>query len=44
MHLGGSYWLVPRLGGLGTNWHLHVWTLLMVALCAPAALSANAMA
>jgi hypothetical protein len=41
MHLGGSYWLVPRLCGLGTNWPLHVWTLLMVALCARAALSAN---
>jgi hypothetical protein len=44
MYLAGSYWPVPRLCGLGTNWPLHVWTLLMVALCAHAALSANAMA
>jgi hypothetical protein len=40
MHLGGSYWLVPRLCGWGTNWPLHAWTLLMVALCARAGLSA----
>jgi hypothetical protein len=41
MHLGGSYWLVPRLCGWATNWPLHGWTLLMVALCARAALSAS---
>ncbi|MTV23997.1 hypothetical protein FTX61_00965 [Nitriliruptoraceae bacterium ZYF776] len=40
MHLGATYWLVPRACGMGSNWMLHVWTVLMVALCGRAALSA----
>jgi hypothetical protein len=41
MHLAGSYWLVPRLCGLGTDWPWYAWTLLMVGLCGRAALSAT---
>jgi hypothetical protein len=40
VHLGGTYWLIPRTCELGTNWPIHVLTVAMVALCARAGLSA----
>lgn len=38
-HLGGLYWLVPRVCELGSNWPMHVWTVAMAALCGRAAVS-----
>lgn len=40
MHLAGKYWLVPRTCELGSNWPIHVWTVLMFALCVRAGISA----
>jgi hypothetical protein len=40
MHLGAAYWMVPRLCGLDTMVPWHVWTVLMLALCVRAGLSA----
>jgi hypothetical protein len=39
MHLGGTYWLVPRACAWGTDLWLHVLTVAMVALCGRAWLS-----
>lgn len=39
MHLAGMYWLVPRACELGSNWPLHVWTVVMAALCVRAGIS-----
>ena len=38
-HLGGMYWLVPRTCELGSNWPIHLLTVLMAAACARAAVS-----
>jgi hypothetical protein len=38
-HLGAMYWLVPRACVLGSVWPLHLASLVLVALCARAALS-----
>ncbi len=38
-HLGGSYWLVPRLCRWGTLWPLHVLSIVLLLLIARALLS-----
>lgn len=38
-HLGVSYWLVPRACEWGAEWPLHAATVVLVGLCARAALS-----
>jgi hypothetical protein len=32
MHLGGTYWLIPRTCAIGATWPLHVLTVAMLAL------------
>ena len=39
MHLGGTYWLIPRACEWGTDLPLHALTVAMVALCGRAWLS-----
>ncbi len=38
-HLGGGYWLIPRMCELGATWPYHLLTVAMVALIARAWLS-----
>lgn len=39
VHLGGSYWLIPRMCTIGSTWPIHVHTVVMVALIVRAGLS-----
>jgi hypothetical protein len=38
-HLGGSYWLIPRMCEMGATWPVHLLTVAMVALIVRAGLS-----
>lgn len=40
IHLGGTYWLVPRACAWQAEWPLHLLTVAMLALCGRAGLSA----